>query len=197
MNKNFALLLLFLSGLFVPPLRAEGPANVESDVSAPMPGSYVGQAAEAVVGRVFGVEGDASDIKYHVFELTNHSPASAATRSFFIPGWGQAFNNQRAKGTVFFFATVGALVGTVHMYNKAEHTYDDYKSVGARDSSLYDDYKSQRTRAIALGGVTALLWTIGVVDAYRHAYNPLYSQNPSVDVAFSDDGALIRLRKNF
>ncbi len=191
---RMALVLLFLSS---PVLRAEAPANAEYETAPPVTGSYLGEAAGAVVGRVFGVEGDASDIKYHEIELTAHSPASAATRSAFIPGWGQHFNNQKAKGTVFFFVTVGALAGTVHLASKADRTYDDYKQLGVKNSSLYDDYKSEQTRAIALGSVTAVLWTIGVIDAYRHAYVPLYSKTTSFDVAFIDGGAEMSVRKKF
>jgi len=174
---------------------AEGPANLSTEGGARK--SYVGEAVEAVVGRVFGVEGDASDIKYHVFELTQHSPLSAATRSLVVPGWGQHFNNQPAKGTIFFITTAGALVGSVRLYNESTHSYDDYKKQGVQDGPLYDDYKNQRVTALALGGVTAVLWLAGVIDAYRNAYSPLYSKNPSIDVAFINDGARLVVKKNF
>ena len=195
MSSKKVLFSIFVGVCSFSLVRAEPPANAMTE--APVTQSYVGEAAEAVVGRVFGVEGDASDIKYHVFELTHHSPVNAAARSLFVPGWGQHFNNQTAKGSILFITTVGALLGSIKLYDKSNDTHHEYESQGLKSSGLYDDYENERISALALGGVAAVLWTVGVMDAYKNAYSPLYSKNPSVDVAFGDDGARVVVRKNF
>lgn len=184
------------AALLCGPVRAaDQPANAGEEEA--VRGSYVGEAADAVVGRVFGVEGRASDIMYHEYDFTTHTPASAAMRSLIIPGWGQSFNGQRTKGIIFFITTVGAAIGGIKLYDKSTRTHREYRNRGVRDDSIYDDYESQRTRAFALGGVAAVLWTAGVIDAYRHAYSRLYSKEASVDVVFVDDGAQITLKKSF
>ncbi|MCG3206217.1 MAG: hypothetical protein KCHDKBKB_02950 [Elusimicrobia bacterium] len=184
-------LSLFLSSSVV---VAEQPLNA---VDIEPHENFVGEATQAVVGRVFGVEGEASDIKYHVFELTHHSPTSAAVRSLFIPGWGQHFNQQPAKGSIFFVTTVGALLGSMHLYNKADESYQAYTSQGVQNSSLYDDYEKERLGALLLGGTAGILWVVGIFDAYRQAYSPLYSKDSSVDVALKKDGAQLIFKKSF
>ncbi len=189
-KKLFSILLI---GAFVTPLIAsDQPLNTTTSRK-----SIVGEATEAVVGRVFGVEGDASDIKYHVVELTAHSPSNAAVRSAFVPGWGQGFNNERVKGSIFFLGTLGAVFGSFKLYEKAGDAYDDYKASGLKNSNKYDDYEQYRQQSLILGGAAAVLWIVGIFDAYRHAYQPLYSSARTVDVAFNDDGASFRLRKTF
>lgn len=193
--KFLSLALIVSHLLFVSSLHAaDQPANASDPIN---PGSFVGEAAEAVVGRVFGVEGDASDIKYHAFELNHHSPGSSLVRSLVIPGWGQHFNRQKAKGSVFFLTTLGSLYASAHLYNQSVSSYHEYQAGGVKDSSRYEDYKDQRTQSLLYGGVAAILWVVGMVDAHRNAYNPLYSKEPSVDLAFIDEEARITLKKNF
>lgn len=173
------------------------PTNTQNQVPSGTP-SIAGQAAEAVVGRVFGVEGDASQIQYHVVEFTSHTPAASATRSLLIPGWGQYFNHQKSKGAIFFLTTAGAIYASAHLYSKATHSYDQYTALGDRDGSKYDDYTRDRNRAILFGSAAAVLWIAAIIDAYHNAYKPLYSQNSSVDVAlFQEGGAEVRLKKAF
>jgi hypothetical protein len=196
-------LLVALATLFgtIAPVRAQDPTPgaivASSTDGASSTPSVVGQAAEAVVGRVFGVEGDASNIEYHVIEFTSHTPGAAATRSLLIPGWGQFFNRQKPKGAVFFLTTVGAIVASARLYDKANHSYDQYRALGDRDGSKYDDYRRDHNRAIIFGGAAAVIWIVSIFDAYHNAYKPLYSQASSVDVAFADGGAQLRLKKTF
>ncbi len=194
MNARAALSFLLVTQMAVASWAADSSASAAASSER---GNYIGEAAEATVGRVFGVEGDAAEINYHVFELTSHSPANAAIRSGIIPGWGQYFNNERVKGSVLFLATLGAVVASVHLHNSAEKSYDDYQALGQKDSSLYDDYERAYTGSIVLGSAAAVLWLVGIWDAHHNAYHPLYSKNVTVDVAYADNTSQIRVKKSF
>jgi hypothetical protein len=202
MRSNRLLIAVMVAAAAVAPLRAaeETVADYASSGASANPSnpSMIGQAAEAVVGRVFGVEGDASQIQYHVIEVTRHTPMASATRSLLLPGWGQYFNKQKAKGSIFFLTTLGSIVASSHLYGKARHAYDDYLERGEKDGSKYDDYQRYRNGAVMLGGVAAVVWIVSIFDAYHNAYKPLYSKIPTVDVALLEDGgAQVRFRKDF
>ncbi len=196
-NSRVAVAAILFLAISVPGRAQDMGPDYSSGETTGSP-SVVGQAAEAVVGRVFGVEGDASQIKYHVIEFTSHTPSASATRSLLVPGWGQYFNRQKTKGTVLFLTTLGAVVASSHLYSKASHEYDQYREQEDKDGSKYDDYNRDHDRAIIFGGAAALLWIASILDAYHNAYKPLYSQAPSVDVAlFEEGGAQVRLKKAF
>jgi hypothetical protein len=183
---------------------AKAEETQEYEFSAPpaptfnLENSFIGEATKAIGERVFGVQGDASNIEYHVVDLNNRSPENAALRSLFIPGWGQRFNRQRAKGTLFFLTTIGSIVGAVQLYNKSQDTYDEYKVRGERSSSLYDDYEEQQSQALILGGFALVLWGFSVIDAYRNAYRPLYSQNKlQLSMAWTPEETQLKVKKRF
>jgi hypothetical protein len=159
--------------------------------------SVVGEAAKAVVDRVFGVKGEAADIRYHAVELSNHSPVNAGIRSAIVPGWGQWFNRQPVKAVALFMVVAGGAYGTIRMRERSSDSYDEYKAFGIRSGPEYDDYERQRSQALILGSATLFLWGYTVWDAYRNAYNPLWSKDTSVDVALLSDGAAVEWRKKF
>lgn len=193
-GRFFLLLLSLVNFSGVGLQAASSPAN-DYDTDARKP--YIEEAAQAVVGRMFGVEGDISNIKYHEWELTAHSPRNAAVRSLFVPGWGQYFNRQRVKGSVLFLTTLGATMASFSLYNKSRHTYEDYKVQGSKDSSAYEDYKDQRTHSFLLGAAVAVLWSATVVDAHKNAYTTLYSKSPSLELVLTDESAGLVVKKNF
>jgi hypothetical protein len=205
MNNKFlrSIRILLAASLLTPALWADDAP--EADDYAPylnppsrgaaLPGE-VGEAGEAIFGRVFGVQGSGAEIKYHVFELGNRTPGNAAMRSALVPGWGQAFNQQDVKGALLFATTVGALVGSVVRYNTARHSYDDYKERGQKDGSLYNDYQDQRTQSFILGGVALFLYSYGVIDAYKNAYSSLYTKS-SVEVAMGPSDTEIVWKRRF
>lgn len=182
--------LAFLAG----PLRAEDYGGGGFDASQP---SVLGEAAKAVVDRVFGVKGEAADIKYHAIELSNHSPLNAGIRSAIVPGWGQWFNRQPVKATALFIVVVGGAYGAVRLNHAANSAYDEYKSDGLKNGAKYDDYQRQQTQSALLGGAAVLLWGYSVWDAYHNAYNPLWSEARSVEIALLPDGAAVEWRKRF
>lgn len=183
----------------VVPARAEGnsAAATYPTFSTEDQGSVVGEAARAVVGRVFGVKGDAGNVEYHAIELTTRSPRNAALRSALVPGWGQHFNRQPVKGTLFFLSTVAAAVGGLRLYDKSQDTFDEYERRGEKNSSLYEDYSDERTQAVLLGGLAGVLWVWSGLDAYRNAYTPLYTKDFHVEFALLPEEGVIRFNKKF
>jgi len=177
------------------PASAVGPSE-GSDYS---PGGMgvMGEAGKAVVDRVFGVKGEAADIRYHALELSNHSPVNAGIRSALLPGWGQQFNRQPVKAAALFMViTVGAF-GAVKAYRQSNDDYDNYRSIGNRNDSTYSDYTRHRTQAYVLGGAALGLWAYSIYDAYRYAYNPLWSRERSVDIALLEEGAGVEWHRKF
>ncbi len=193
-KSKFILCSLAALPLLAGPLRAEdyGGGGFE-----PSQTSVIGEAAKAVMDRVFGVKGEAADIKYHAIELSNHSPLNAGIRSAIVPGWGQWFNRQPVKATSLFIVVVGGVYGAVRLSHAANSSYDEYQSDGVRNGSKFDDYQRQKTQSEVLGGAAFLLWGYTIWDAYHNAYNPLWSQARSVDVALLPDGAEVEWRKRF
>jgi hypothetical protein len=175
------------------PLRADDYADQFSPTS---PG-VVGEAAKAVVDRVFGVKGEAADIRYHALELSNHSPMNAGIRSALLPGWGQWFNRQPVKAAALFMAITAGAYGAMRSYDKSNDSYDSYKAIGVRNDSSFEDYERHRTQFYVLGGATIALWGYSVFDAYRHAYNPLWSREPSIQLTLQEDGASVEWRRRF
>lgn len=198
MNNFFrrAIAFALVSALLGSSLPAAAATNDGNDFSPNHPG-VVGEAAKAVVDRVFGVKGEAADIRYHAIELSNHSPVNAGIRSALLPGWGQQFNRQPVKAAALFVViTVGAF-GAVKSYHLSNDDYDKYKAIGNRNDTSYDDYGRHRTQALVLGGATVLLWVYSIFDAYRYAYNPLWGRDPSVQLALTDTGATMNWRRKF
>lgn len=138
-----------------------------------------------------------ANVKYYYFELARPSPSHAAIRSAFVPGWGQAFNRQSVKGALFFLTFVGTAAGSLSQYRNSRESFDLYKKRGVKESPSYDDYKSQQTRATVLGGVALLAYGLSIVDAYRNAYNPIYSRQTSWDVAWQDEAVEVQWSRKF
>lgn len=157
----------------------------------------LGEAAKTVADRVFGVKGEAADIKYHAIELSNHSPLNAGIRSAIVPGWGQWFNRQPAKAAALFLVVAGGAYGTLKMRRRANDAYDEYKAFGIQSGSQYDDYEKRRSQMIILGSATLFLYGYTIWDAYRNAYNPLWSDSNRIDVALIPDGAAVEWRRRF
>ena len=155
------------------------------------------EAARAVFGRVFGVQGEGGDVRYYAFDMSSRSPLNAAARSALVPGWGQYFNSQKVKGTLLFATFTGALIASLNLYSKSSDNLDDYRARGVKDDSIYDDYSRQHDQANFLMGVAVVVYAIGILDAYKNAYSPLYGTDRSVDVAWTSDGGEIRLQQRF
>jgi len=101
------------------------------------------------------------------------SRGDAAFRSLLVPGLGQFYNRQPAKGWVFLGTEVALIGGAVAAQVLGTQAYDDYLAYGGGGSSptseaqaKYDKAASlYRTRNWLIGGA-AVVWVINVVDAY-------------------------------
>ena len=105
----------------------------------------------------------------------------SAARSFFIPGWGQAYTDQKAKGGVFFVLTLGAAASFLiadHDYNDKADTYDEYEDKYNSMTSFLekaqfypvladarkDAYDAETLRRITIGAAIAV-WGLNFIDA--------------------------------
>ncbi|MEW6015774.1 MAG: PEGA domain-containing protein [Candidatus Zixiibacteriota bacterium] len=104
----------------------------------------------------------------------------AAARSLFIPGWGQAYTEQKTKGFVFALLAVGTIgyyFRTDSDFNDDNDRYDsllrDYNTAGSFEEKerLYPvlqdarktAYDSENKRRIAIGAAIAA-WGINLID---------------------------------
>ncbi len=102
-------------------------------------------------------------------DFSEPTPGNAALRSLLLPGWGQHFNRQKAKGTSLFLATAASLTGAVILRSRAQQTLSDYRNKGLPNDPLYDKYEDQHLQSMILQGATAGFWLFAVVDAYLQA----------------------------
>ncbi|MCB4756049.1 MAG: DUF5683 domain-containing protein [Elusimicrobia bacterium] len=158
--------------------------------------SPMGEATASLFDRVLGRKGEAANINYLVVELHQHGPGHASLRSALVPGWGQIFNQQPGKGTLFFVTFSAALAGSITTYHDARQKYADYQDQGQKNNSLFEDYENRRTQSFILGGAAALLWGVSIVDAYQHGYSPLWSGS-NIQLAVDSEGAGVMWRRRF
>jgi len=118
-------------------------------------------------------------------ELSRKTGAKAAVRSMFIPGWGQRYTDQKAKGftfSVLFAGAVAAYFVADHnfdikhdRYNRRLHEYDAAVDRGAGLTELEsrldaltraqeDAFDAEDVRRISIGGVVGI-WGLNVLDA--------------------------------
>jgi len=113
--------------------------------------------------------------------LTQKTPLRAGLRSAIVPGWGQFYNGQRQKGTLFFLAEVAALGGTLWADVKRQDAMDDYEAArreylaadqideieAAYEVMLrkFDDLEKWHAQRRRLAYVAAAVWVANVVDA--------------------------------
>lgn len=188
-----------LAGLIVFLLTGVCPALAETSLEnkTGRGSDYSGGPGRAVMGRVFGLKDQGGDIQYYAFDLSERNRANSVTRSLLVPGWGQAFNKEPVKGGAFFIVTSAALIGSVAMNEKADDSYKSHKNSGLSSNDDYDDYKREKDIAVVLGSLAGVLWIIGIVDAYKHAYDPLYQTRLPVDVQVRRGEARIQWDQKF
>lgn len=110
----------------------------------------------------------------------------AAWRSAVIPGWGQFYKQQKAKGYLLGGAFWGSLIATGVAWLKEDQAHQDYLNSSAtadieNNYSTYNQwYKTRRTLMVT----TAVLWAVTVGDAMWSPY-----ARPSL--AFQPDGGFV------
>ena len=143
------------------------------------------RAVDAETGAVIVAE----DVKLPKAELVAFSANAAVLksksgamfRSVVLPGWGQSYNGEDAKGLVLGALTIGLGVSTVvagglGVYNgfidyPTAHLREPTKSLSAAEKGAYieglrTNAAAQLTAAAVLAGATAVAWVVTVTDAY-------------------------------
>lgn len=143
------------------------------------------RAVDAETGAVIVAE----DVKLPKAELVAFSAnavvlkskSGAMFRSVVLPGWGQSYNGDDAKGFVLGALTIGLGVSTVvagglGVYNgfidyPTAHLREPAKSLSAAEKGAYieglrTNADAQLTAAAVLAGATAVAWVVTVADAY-------------------------------
>ena len=143
------------------------------------------RAVDAETGAVIVAE----DVKLPKAELVAFSAnavvlkskSGAMFRSVVLPGWGQSYNGEDAKGLVLGALTIGLGVSTVvagglGVYNgfidyPTAHLREPTKSLSAAEKGAYieglrTNAAAQLTAAAVLAGATAVAWVVTVTDAY-------------------------------
>jgi len=106
-------------------------------------------------------DGENSPIEYR-------NPTGALLRSFFIPGWGQFYNDRPMKGLCYGVAELGLLGMILIQHSEAEHAREMYMETGL--SSWEDSYENHSSLRRDFIWYTAGAWLAGMLDAYVDAY---------------------------
>jgi TolB-like protein len=100
--------------------------------------------------------------------IVTKSRSDSLFRSLLIPGWGQYYNDQDAKGYVFTGVTVGLIGAAVVEHLAYKSTWDDYLNAKSKDKATlaYDKASNQRDQRDLIIGIAAGVWAVNVVDAF-------------------------------
>lgn len=113
--------------------------------------------------------------------MSRKTPAAAGIRSALLPGWGQFYTGQKAKGASFLLAEVAiaSVVGWAELERSDAHrAYDDalriYQAADQIEETeeaylevlrRYDDLKKWHDRRNLLGYIAIGVWAVNVADA--------------------------------
>lgn len=126
------------------------------------------------------------------------SKSDAVFRSVLIPGWGQFYNRQQAKGTAIMIASGALLAGGITFYVLGSQTESDYKGIsqenlgpceGRASEQLGACVEAQRVLAESHYGISrALFIGLGAVYAYNllDAWLSGYSPSSAESTRYSD-----------
>lgn len=100
--------------------------------------------------------------------IVTKSRGDALFRSLLVPGWGQIYNNQDAKGYVFTGVTLGLIGAGVFQRMQSNNTHDEYMKATSKDKAteLYDKMSNQYEQSNLLFMIAGGVWTVNVVDAF-------------------------------
>lgn len=103
--------------------------------------------------------------------IETRTPAEAVFRSLAVPGWGQAYNGQTGKAWLVGAAAYTSLATTVGLGVASWASMEAYAALGQGTDAAEFKALREQTGAYAVGasiagGVTAVLWTAGAIDAY-------------------------------
>lgn len=100
--------------------------------------------------------------------VVTKSRGDALFRSLLVPGWGQIYNNQDAKGYVFTGVTLGLIGAGVFQRVQSNKTHDEYMKATSKDKAteLYDKMSNQYDQSNLLFAIAGGVWVVNVVDAF-------------------------------
>ena len=134
-------------------------------------------------------------------DMVRRTPVNAAVRSALLPGWGQFFNEQKAKGWIAGGLFVVAAAGYVYYAGAADEDYKDYEARGLKADDLYADYESKKNSARTAALAAGALWFIAVIDAYasgRPRPDPnITARAPGLRLAMHPDAVSVRWERRF
>ena len=93
------------------------------------------------------------------------SRTGAAFRSALIPGWGQFYNREPAKGVLFTAAGLGALGTAAGYFVSAQSAFTDYKT-GTADTVDQREIANERVNIANIGLIAyGAVWLLNILDA--------------------------------
>ena len=100
--------------------------------------------------------------------VVTKSRGDALFRSVIVPGWGQVYNNQDAKGYVFTGVTLGVIGAGLYERMQYGNTHNEYMKATTKDKaqSLYDQQSSQYQQSNLLFYIAGGIWALNIVDAF-------------------------------
>lgn len=116
---------------------------------------------------------------------TKYGFSTAGWRSLIIPGWGQFYKKQYAKGTMFFGVELVGIASVIYFQNR--YNYNIKQSSETPILDLQIDYtnrahKQQMYRNISIGACAAV-WLLNVLDATLLEGRPRYVES-NFDLGF-------------
>lgn len=117
---------------------------------------------------------------------TKYGFGTAGWRSMIIPGWGQFYKKQYAKGSVFLGVELASVASIIYFQNRC--SYNIKQSLETPILDLQIEYtnrahKQQLYRNISIGACAAV-WVLNVLDATLLDGRPRYIES-NFDIAFS------------
>jgi hypothetical protein len=100
--------------------------------------------------------------------IPSRNPTGALLRSAVLPGWGQFYNDEYAKGILLGAASTGLLTWLLMENGAANSARDDFEETG--DPAFEQDYETHKQRRLDLIWYTSAAWLYTMLDAYVDAH---------------------------
>ena len=101
-----------------------------------------------------------------LYELEALSHRESFMKSAVIPGWGQFATKNYTKATVFLSLELGAAMGAVYFYDKANTHYRHYQNATQIDeiNSYYGKAQTPHQYSLMLISLGAVVWAYNLYD---------------------------------
>ncbi|MDR2437533.1 MAG: DUF5683 domain-containing protein [Endomicrobium sp.] len=123
-------------------------------------------------------------------DLSTPKPGFVALRSAFIPGWGQAYNNQYTKAWIIFWFFALTAGGAIYFDKEASKKYDEYTAKGLVNDDSYNKYKTDTQISQISLAAAIVFYVFAIVDAYFMFDNKSYSSKLTAFNVYSQNDGL-------